>query len=164
MPRLVRLLKGSCALARRGTLPRRASAGCPSWWTSSSCCATSGGVTRETRNRYVHDHRGEEGMDEQTVQTVNRLKNHHLATSIQDAGWSQFLSILSVTAACAGCTVIAVPPASTSQTGSGCGVLVAKGFVRPLACVPRRWDEPAPGPQRRQEQRAPRAAASGSHG
>src|SRR5260221_7921835 len=59
--------------------------------------------------------------------TANLLKNHHLATSIADAGWSAFLSILSFKAVCAGRSVVAVPPADTSQIGSGCGVLVAKG-------------------------------------
>jgi putative transposase len=61
------------------------------------------------------------------LQTANMLKNHHLAKSIQDAGWSQFLSILSFKAACAGRSVVAVPPAYTSQTCSGCGV-VKKGL------------------------------------
>jgi putative transposase len=61
------------------------------------------------------------------LQTANMVKNHHLAKSIHDAGWSQFLSILSAKAACAGRRVVAVPPAYTSQTCSGCGVLVAKG-------------------------------------
>jgi putative transposase len=69
------------------------------------------------------------------LQTANMLKNHHLAKSINDAGWSQFLSILSAKAAYAGRTVVAVPPAYTSQTCSGCGVLVAKGLsVRWHAC------------------------------
>ncbi|HEY7022721.1 MAG TPA: transposase, partial [Ktedonobacterales bacterium] len=62
-------------------------------------------------------------------------KNHHLAKSISDAGWSQFLGILSFKAACAGRRMIAVNPAFTSQTCSGCGVLVAKGLsVRWHAC------------------------------
>jgi putative transposase len=69
------------------------------------------------------------------LQTANMLKNHHLAKSISDAGWSQFLSILSFTAACAGRSVIAVPPAFTSQTCSGCGFVVAKGLsVRWHSC------------------------------
>jgi putative transposase len=69
------------------------------------------------------------------LQTANMLKNHHLANSIQDAGWSQFLSILNATAAWAGRRVVAVPPAYTSQTCSGCGVIVAKGLsVRWHSC------------------------------
>jgi putative transposase len=62
------------------------------------------------------------------LQVRNMLKNHHLATSIQDAGWSAFLSVLSFKAVCAGRSVIAVHPAFTSQTCSGCGVLVSKGL------------------------------------
>jgi putative transposase len=69
------------------------------------------------------------------LQVRNMVKNHHLAKSMQDAGWSAFLSILSFKAACAGRRVIAVNPAFTSQTCSGCGVLVYKGLsVRWHAC------------------------------
>ncbi len=64
----------------------------------------------------------------EALQTANMVKNHHLAKSIQDAGWSQFLTILSHKAACAGRRVVAVPPAYTSQTCSGCGVIVAKSL------------------------------------
>jgi putative transposase len=64
------------------------------------------------------------------LQTANLLRNHHLAKSIADAGWSTFLSILSFKAACAGRSVVAVPPAYTSQRCSGpnCGKLVYKGL------------------------------------
>jgi putative transposase len=62
------------------------------------------------------------------LQTANMLKNHHLAKSISDAGWSMFLSILSYKAACAGRSVVAVPPAYTSQKCSGCGAIVSKGL------------------------------------
>jgi putative transposase len=64
------------------------------------------------------------------LQTANMLKNHHLAKSIADAGWSAFLSILAFKAACAGKRAIAVPPAYTSQQCSGpqCGELVYKGL------------------------------------
>ena len=48
------------------------------------------------------------------LQTANMVKNHHLAKSISDAGWSQFLSILAAKAAYAGRRVVAVPPAYTS--------------------------------------------------
>ena len=69
------------------------------------------------------------------LQTANMLKNHHLAKSISDAGWSQFLSILSAKAAWAGRGVVAVPPAYTSQTCSGCGAVVRKGLsVRWHSC------------------------------
>jgi putative transposase len=62
------------------------------------------------------------------LQTANMLKNHHLAKSISDAGWSQFLSILAAKAAYAGRRVVAVPPAYTSQACSGCGTAVAKSL------------------------------------
>jgi putative transposase len=69
------------------------------------------------------------------LQTANMLKNHHLAKSINDAGWGQFLSILAFKAAYAGKRAVAVPPAYTSQTCSGCGVLVQKGLsVRWHSC------------------------------
>jgi putative transposase len=69
------------------------------------------------------------------LQTANLVKNHCLAKSINDAGWYRFLSILSFKAVCAGRRVIAVPPAYTSQTCSGCGVIVDKGrSVRWHAC------------------------------
>jgi putative transposase len=60
------------------------------------------------------------------LQVANMVKNHHLAKSISDAGWSGFLTILTAKAAYAGRRVVAVPPASTSQTCSGCGVVVKK--------------------------------------
>src|SRR5690242_1251980 len=62
------------------------------------------------------------------LQTASMIKNHHLAKSISDAGWSQFLGILSFKAACAGRRVVKVPPAYTSQMCSGCGVVIAKGL------------------------------------
>jgi putative transposase len=69
------------------------------------------------------------------LQTANMLKNHHLAKSISDAGWSAFLSILSAKAAYAGRRVVAVLPAYTSQICSGCGVIVQKGLsVRWHSC------------------------------
>jgi putative transposase len=71
----------------------------------------------------------------ENLQTANMVKNHHLAKSIQDAGWAAFLSILSYKAACAGRDVVAVNPAYTSQRCSGCGVIVAKGLsVRWHSC------------------------------
>jgi len=69
------------------------------------------------------------------LQVANMVKNHHLAKSISDAGWSAFLAILSSKAVNAGRTVHAVNPAYTSQACSGCGVIVAKGLsVRWHSC------------------------------
>jgi putative transposase len=69
------------------------------------------------------------------LQTANMVRNHHLAKSIADAGWSAFLSILAFKAVCAGKRAVAVPPAYTSQRCSGCGALVQKGLsVRWHSC------------------------------
>ncbi len=62
------------------------------------------------------------------LRVANLVRNHHLAKSISDAGWRAFLSILTVKAASAGCSVVAVDPAFTSQACSGCGVIVQKGL------------------------------------
>jgi putative transposase len=75
------------------------------------------------------------------LQVRNMVRNHHLAKSISDAGWAAFLSILSYKAACADRRVVAVNPAFTSQTCSGCGVLVQKGC--PSAGMPVRAVERA---------------------
>jgi putative transposase len=59
-----------------------------------------------------------------------------LNKSIQDAGWSHFLSILAYTAACAGKRVEAVNPAYTSQDCSGCGARIHKSLsVRTHVCT-----------------------------
>lgn len=74
-------------------------------------------------------------MYHEDLQVANMVKNHHLAKSIADAGWGMFLTILAFKAVCAGKRVVAVPPAYTSQTCSGCGVIVAKGLsVRWHSC------------------------------
>jgi len=71
----------------------------------------------------------------ENLQVRNMVRNHHLAKSISDAAWSQFLSILSFKAACAGRRVVAVDPAFTSQICSGCGVMVQKSLsVRWHSC------------------------------
>jgi putative transposase len=67
-------------------------------------------------------------ISHEDLQTANMRKNRHLAKSIADSGWSQFLSILSFKAACAGRSVLGAPSAYTSQRCSGCGVVVAKGL------------------------------------
>ncbi len=73
----------------------------------------------------------------EALQTANLVKNHYLAKSISDAGWSAFLTILTFKAASAGKRVVALNPAFTSQRCSelACGALVQKGLsVRWRAC------------------------------
>jgi putative transposase len=67
-------------------------------------------------------------ISHEDVQTANVVRNHHLAKSIHAVGWSQFLIILAFKAAYAGKRAEAVPPAYTSQTCSGCGLVVQKGL------------------------------------
>jgi putative transposase len=76
------------------------------------------------------------------LQVRNMVKNPHLAKSISDAGWSQFLGWVLYYAALAGIDCIAVPPAYTSQNcsgilpnGSRCGQRVVKSLnVRTHCC------------------------------
>jgi putative transposase len=83
----------------------------------------------------LHLVRAHDAIYHEDLRTANMLKNHHLAKSIGDAGWSAFLGILAAKAAYAGRRVVAVPPAYTSQTCSLCGVIVAKGLsVRWHSC------------------------------
>src|SRR3989440_11228976 len=63
------------------------------------------------------------------------VQNHHLAKSIADAGWGQFLAILSAKAASAGHEVIQVHPRFTSQKCYQCGEIVQKSLsVRTHIC------------------------------
>jgi putative transposase len=58
-----------------------------------------------------------------------------LAKSVHDAGWRQFITILSDKAAEAGRTLIAVHPAGTTRDCSGCGEHVPKTLAqRTHAC------------------------------
>lgn len=61
---------------------------------------------------------------------VKGLAGSMLAKSIHDAGWSQFISILSSKAECAGRTLVKVDPAGTTQRCSGCGVHVPKTLAQ----------------------------------
>src|SRR5262245_23291540 len=68
-------------------------------------------------------------FDAITVEDLNvrgMVKNHHLAKSISDAGWSQFILILTSKAEEAGRKVIKVNPSYTSQDCSQCGHRVRK--------------------------------------
>ncbi|HEY9901837.1 MAG TPA: transposase, partial [Candidatus Sericytochromatia bacterium] len=57
---------------------------------------------------------------------IKGIARRRLAKSTHDAGWGQFLSILSIKAERAGLLAIAVNPNGTSQNCSGCGTKVPK--------------------------------------
>src|SRR5215468_9901369 len=72
-------------------------------------------------------------FDAMAVEDLNikgMVKNHHLAKSISDAGWSQFILILTSKAESAGRVVIKVNPAYTSQDCSQCGHRVRKTLAK----------------------------------
>jgi putative transposase len=69
------------------------------------------------------------------LNVVGMVKNHHLAKSIHDAGWSAFLDILTDKAERAGHVVIRVPARYTTQKCSGCSEYVQKSLsVRTHIC------------------------------
>ncbi len=67
-------------------------------------------------------------IDHEDLRVRNMVQHHCLAKSSSDAGWRQFLTILTFKAASAGKRVVAVNPAYTSQRCSGCGRMVWKGL------------------------------------
>ncbi|EFH80211.1 RNA-guided endonuclease InsQ/TnpB family protein [Ktedonobacter racemifer] len=70
------------------------------------------------------------------LQIRNMVKNRHLAKSIHDAGWGQFLLWVKYYAAIHTIPVIAVFPHYTSQECSACGTLVKKTLsVRMHVCT-----------------------------
>jgi predicted RNA-binding Zn-ribbon protein involved in translation (DUF1610 family) len=62
------------------------------------------------------------------LQVKNLVKNHHLAKSIQDAGWSQFTQWLDYYGKIWDKAVVAVPPQYTTQDCSNCGHRVPKAL------------------------------------
>ena len=69
------------------------------------------------------------------LQVQNMVKNHHLAKSISDAGWSQLINFTKTKAEYAGKIVELVNARNTSQNCSKCGNLVSKNLsVRKHSC------------------------------
>ena len=85
-------------------------------------------VAKSYADRYHH-------IVVEDLQITNMAKNHHLSKSIYDAGWGQFLDILTCKAASAGHEVIRVNPRYTSQKCFRCGEIVQKSLsVRTHIC------------------------------
>ena len=74
------------------------------------------------------------------LETLNlnfMLRNGHLSLSAHDAGLGMFYALLDSKAANAGCTVMRVDPAYTSQKCSACGCLVEKDLSVRVHDCPR---------------------------
>jgi len=67
---------------------------------------------------------------------IKGLAKTKMAKSIHDAGWGQFLSILSNKAENAGLVTVAVNPRNTSQNCSNCGEKVPKKLKDRIHCCP----------------------------
>lgn len=80
------------------------------------------------------------GIAVEALPTANLMRNGGvyktgLNRSIADAGWAQFITILSAKAEEAGCEVVKVDPKRTSQACSSCGSVVIKALsVRTHEC------------------------------
>jgi putative transposase len=72
----------------------------------------------------------------ENLHVAGLVRNHHLAKSINDAGWFKFVQILESKAESAGCRVVKVPAPFTTQICSLCGKRVPKSLsVRTHVCV-----------------------------
>src|SRR5947208_11082776 len=73
--------------------------------------------------------------DYQDLQIRNLVRNRHLAKSIHDAGWGQFLAWVKYYGMIHSIPVIVVAPQFTSQACSACGAMVKKSLsVRTHIC------------------------------
>ncbi|MDP1817299.1 MAG: transposase, partial [Leadbetterella sp.] len=70
------------------------------------------------------------------LQTQNMVRNHHLAKSISDAGWSQLMNMTKYKAECASKVVEFVNPKNTSINCSNCGNPVAKDLSERVHSCP----------------------------
>ena len=55
------------------------------------------------------------------LKIANMVRNHHLAKSISESSWGNFIQMLQYKAESAGCVAVGVNPQNTSKMCSGCG-------------------------------------------
>lgn len=72
----------------------------------------------------------------------NMQKNHHLAQSISDVGWREFLTTMNYKAQLWGKTFIMVDPKNTTQTCSNCGSVMGHNGHPKLTLRVRNWTCP----------------------
>lgn len=72
----------------------------------------------------------------------NMLKNHHLAQSISDVGWREFLTTMTNKAQLWDKTFIMVDPKNTTQTCSNCGSIMGHNGHPKLTLNVRNWTCP----------------------
>jgi putative transposase len=88
---------------------------------------------RKTASTLVSSH---DLISYEDLQIRSMVKNHHLAKSINDAGWGTFLSWVKAYGLMHAIPVIAVAPQFTSQECSACGAIVKKALsVRTHICT-----------------------------
>jgi putative transposase len=88
---------------------------------------------RKTANALITSH---DLIAYEDLKIRNMVKNHHLAKSISDAGWGQFLRWVTYYGTLHALPVIAVAPQWTSQECSDCGAIVKKSLsVRTHICT-----------------------------
>lgn len=85
-------------------------------------------------SRAIVDRYGLIAVEDLNIQGM--VRNHHLAKSISDAGWGQFLNFLAYKAENAGCRVAKVTARYTSINCSGCGEQVDKTLADRIHACP----------------------------
>jgi putative transposase len=130
-PRHYRVLEKKLAKAQR--IMSRRKQGSQNWKDAKQTVATIGRKIARQRQDFHHKTALNLVQDYDTIyheklQVKNMIKNHHLAKSIGDAGWSGFISILEYKALYCGKETLGVPPHYTSQICSECGVIVKKSL------------------------------------
>ena len=129
--------KARATAARRG---RRRTTGSKRHAQAAPLCGKQQQHRRRQRSAFQHTPalarvRQYEGLSLQDVQGRTLVRTPHLATRSSAAGWAALRTIRAGTAAGAGKRVVALPPAYTSQDGSGCGERVPKRLsVRTPVC------------------------------
>lgn len=96
-----------------------------------ACLAKVHEKIKNTRKTFLHQQsarlvRENSLIAVEDLKIKNMVKNHRLARSISDAGWGEFVNMLTYKAESAGGEVIKVNPRNTSQACSGCGQIVPK--------------------------------------